>query len=212
MSEVLERSHALSTEPDFYMPAEATKSLYVHKQYRSVHNLQTAVVLPRVAVETGVDSFNDSARMRALALVPADAKWLNEGKGVIAQAYLPTITGDNWIESVKRHLSNLRFILYFNAGVLKMQNENSIDETVDFIFDCIEDRLLNDERELINGLLGDFTELDQYIDEVLLAILTITYSWRTVLPFRKAFFERVDVYFRKNYSTEEAESLLAGLE
>lgn len=114
--------------------------------------------------------------------------------------------------SLPRFLQRMKFIQDFQRDILQKQNDCTIDETLNFIFERIEDKLLNNETLLINHFLITFTELEKYRDEVLLGILTITYLWRKVLSFREPFFQRVDVYFRKNYPLEEAEALLAGLE
>lgn len=84
--------------------------------------------------------------------------------------------------------------------------EKKFDQAIDFIYDELDDRLLDKKFDEVNRILQLMIEIELPTG-VLLSILTVTLPWKKDLSERKRIIEKV----RKQYNEIESELLLLGL-
>lgn len=84
--------------------------------------------------------------------------------------------------------------------------EKKFDQAIDFIYDELDDRLLDRKFDEINEILQSMVR-NEYSTDILLSILTVTLPWKKDLSERKRIIEKV----RKQHNEVESELLLLGL-
>lgn len=93
---------------------------------------------------------------------------------------------------------------------LKNIQEKSVDKALLYVFNILEDLLLQHGFKSCDMILKDINVWDFKV-EILIGILTITLNWKKHLKYRDEFFNLVKLYVNTNYSIEESEKILRGL-
>ena len=78
---------------------------------------------------------------------------------------------------------------------IKELQKSSIDKTIDYIFETLDNKLFESDFEYIDKFLNDIN-VDDYIPSALIAILTITSDW-VQLKNRENFYNQVEEILNK---------------
>lgn len=125
-----------------------------------------------------------------------------------------TIIDYSNINSVSLNYVLTKKLFFVNEFIYNLQinqNENVIDDSLDYVFDKIDELLINGDFYLINSLL-DKIDVNMFDVELLIGILTITSPWRENLTLRTAFYEKVESRVHEIYHFDESKKILNGLE
>lgn len=136
--------------------------------------------------------------------------------------FIPTIPASNDyannIEgiyfSIPLDISFLKEILFVDNlkyKLIEMQEKESINKILDYLFESLENKLLNNEFDVCNKFL-ETIDIYKYDINILIGILTITNPWKNRLIYRVNFFNRLTDLVYNNYPSSEAEEILSGLE
>jgi len=83
---------------------------------------------------------------------------------------------------------------FINDFYKRIGEFKTIDGTLGYIFDTIEDLLLAKENKLVDEMLKRMI-VENFTIIVLIGVLTITFPFRKVLPSRKDFYQRIEDYW-----------------
>ena len=89
------------------------------------------------------------------------------------------------------------------------QTKNS-EDLLDFIFNTLDDKLINKEFDFCEKILTEINVKD-FNTTSLIGILTITAGWRKISKSRSVYFQQVKNKIEKKYSSEEAKLILSNL-
>jgi len=95
--------------------------------------------------------------------------------------------------------------------LLDKKHAIDIDDSLKFVFDYFDELLLNDKFNLCNKILNSI-KVNNYHVDILIGILTITFSWKNQLNLRSEFYNRLKVHLSKILKTSEVKEILVGLE
>lgn len=119
--------------------------------------------------------------------------------------YVPSVAFNHII--TKKYL----FINKIKSELNILQKAGDIEISLDYVFNTIDDLLIEGQFDLCNSLL-DNIEIKELDINILIGILTITSEFKEKLYIRESFFQKVQDFIYDIYSFEEAEQILAGLE
>ena len=107
-------------------------------------------------------------------------------------------------------VGNYMFLKSFESKLVEMKVSSSIDERIDYIYDTLDDLLLDGEFCKCDYILNniDITKLDAYD---IAGMLTITFPWSDNLVFRKSFYDKSPGIISKTYPKSEVDDILRGL-
>ncbi|MDP3445700.1 MAG: hypothetical protein Q8T08_22800, partial [Ignavibacteria bacterium] len=126
---------------------------------------------------------------------------------------------DDSVEILKNNSNAITFSLsnnYFNvkrleARIIEFQETLHIDETLDYIFDNIDDLLMGKQFHVVDLLL-ELVDPRIFTDEVNVGMLMITSHYKPNLPQRLTFYYRVHDQLMKKYNQSNVSKILDGLE
>lgn len=115
------------------------------------------------------------------------------------------------IPSLEISFEEILFVYNLEAQLLENIKISTMDQALYFLFDSIENLLLNREFSRVN-ILFEHIEFDKYDTEILICILTASFPWKKILYKREKFYNLVKTILYNRYSISEAETILVGLE
>ncbi len=125
-------------------------------------------------------------------------KWLLNA----AQEYVKKINLDG---NITRQAKNIEF------KILTLQESNNPYDVLDFIFETIDNYLIQGKFELINTLL-EIININKLNSNTIIGILTITNRHKNELKYRKHFYENSKIRLNEKHTKEKVYHLLYGLE
>jgi hypothetical protein len=139
----------------------------------------------------------------------------NEGYVDMIQQILVESDLCNYLDTTKINLINLEPMISAKKLVKELDdmvynNEDRVT-TLSFLFDQIEDNLLDEKFAFCDYFIKSL-DFSKYNASILTGILIITYPWRKKLNNRESFFSKVTEFIKNNYSKEESDEILSGIE
>lgn len=107
-------------------------------------------------------------------------------------------------------LSNWIYAESFNNLLEQKILSNELEETLDFVYDTLDDLMISGKYSICNSIL-ERLDIDRWPNEILIGILTITLSWKARLTSRSSLFFRVKEKLAKTYHEQEAYRIIDGL-
>lgn len=95
--------------------------------------------------------------------------------------------------------------------ILSLQKEGIIENTLDYVFNTIDDLLIDRKFDLINKLF-DLIEIKELTIETIVGLLTITLGWKDELSSRTAFFQSAYEFINETNFMQETNLILDGLD
>jgi len=115
-----------------------------------------------------------------------------------------------FITVFRDQLSNWIYAESFNNLLEEKTRSCGVEETLDFVFDTLDDLMISGKHSICNRIL-ERIDIERWPDDILLGILTITLSWKAQLPSRISFYFLVKEKLSKTYHEQEAHRILNGL-
>ena len=108
-------------------------------------------------------------------------------------------------------VGNYMFLKSFESKLIEMRVSSSIEDRLDYIYDTLDDLLLDGEFCKCDYILNniDKSKLDIYD---FAGILTITYPWKSGLVFRQGFYDSCFDFANKILPPEEVKEMLYGFD
>ncbi len=104
----------------------------------------------------------------------------------------------------------LNIITSINSKILATQEIGNVENTLDYIFDTINDLIIKKQFDLIDSLL-EIIEVENLTIDTIVGILTITSNWKNKLTTRNSFYQRA-YKFVNEFLPEESFQIFDGLE
>lgn len=92
-----------------------------------------------------------------------------------------------------------------------LSESGEIDDGLDYLYDTIDDLLLEEQYDTCDAYLKEI-DIEQLDPDILVGLLTITYSARDQLRTRGEIFQRISALFEKIMDRAEMIATLRGLE
>lgn len=120
----------------------------------------------------------------------------------------------NTLSTKPQGLSEIDFLIETSQVQSYVQeNQNNVDDTLDYLFDWFEKKINQNEFSTCDLLIKNInSNVHLYNNKILIGILTITNIWKENFSLRATLFLNIKKKFIDCYSNNDIESVLSGLE
>ena len=98
----------------------------------------------------------------------------------------------------------------FNYKLEEKVNSKSIEDSLDFVYDTLDDLMIKGNYSICNRILESL-DVGKWPNDILIGVLTITLAWKNNLTSRTSFYTLVKEKLMKTYHEQEALKILDGL-